>query len=237
MHIHTPGSKTTRYLALIASVVLGFGLCTGCTSPGYHKGDVAAVSMHEAAQEVQAESRHLDQTLASLSVLINGTNADLGPAFKRYCQSLDQLIASAQRTAKTGKSMEQKSAAFLADWDRQLQTIDYQHIRELSDTRRTEVTNRVAAINQRYGESQAAVQPLISYLEDIRRALSIDLTPAGLESLKGVTQNAQNNMAKVQTALDALTDELTNSSAHMSSVAYQAARQNPQAPLGNPAAK
>jgi hypothetical protein len=126
--------------------------------------------------------------------------------------------------------MQQKSADYLQAWDRQLQAIDYQHIRDLSEARRSEVTNRVESINRRYQESQAAVQPLIAYFQDIRKALSTDLTPGGLEALKGVVQNANDNVAKVQTALEALTTELTNSSAGMSSVAYQTAQQNSPGP-------
>jgi hypothetical protein len=118
--------------------------------------------------------------------------------------------------------MEEKNAAYLAEWDKQLAAIDYGHIHEISEARRASVTNSLDTIQRRYQESQAAVQPLISYLLDIRRALSTDLTQGGLEALKGVAQNANNNVAKVQTALDALTTELTTFSAGLSSVGYQA---------------
>jgi hypothetical protein len=228
MQTPIPNNRTIHYLAWTSTLALAVCLWAGCTTPSYQKKDIAAASMQEAAMDVQAETRQLDQTLASLGDLMNGTNEDLKVPFERYSRALDQLILCAERTDKTGKSMQQKSAAFLEDWDRQMQTIDYQHIRELSDTRRSEVTNRVAALNQRYNESQAAVQPLISYLQDIRKALSIDLTTSGLASMKGVAQNAQNNVAKVQTALDALSAELTSSSAHLSSVAYQPATPSPQ---------
>jgi hypothetical protein len=123
--------------------------------------------------------------------------------------------------------MEEKNGEFVAEWDHRLQTIDYGHIHELSEARRNDVTNRMTAIQTRYRESQEAMVPLVSYLEDIRTALSTDLTTAGLAALKSVVQNANENVAKVQTALDALTTELTTSSAGMSSVAYQA---NPQTP-------
>jgi uncharacterized coiled-coil protein SlyX len=42
--------------------------------------------------------------------------------------------------------------------------------------------------------------------------LSTDLTPAGLESLKEIVTNANNNVAKVQTALDALINGTDDSS-------------------------
>jgi chromosome segregation ATPase len=221
-HIH----RTSQHLALTAVLALVLCYLPACTSTGYQKGDIAAVNMQKAATEVQAESRALNQTLASLRDLENEPSGDLRVSFKRYSQSIDRLIATAQRTESTGKRMEQKSAAYFEAWDRQLPAIDYQHIRDLSDARRTEVTNRVDALNRRYQESQAAVQPLISYFQDIRKALAADLTVGGLESLKDVVQHATGNVAKVQIALDALATDLTNSSSRMSSIGYQTAPQN-----------
>src|SRR5579872_4937835 len=222
MEKHTDKSAQPGPFAV--AMVLALACLAGCTTNGYQKGDVAAVSMQRAATEVQAESHAIDQTVVNLRDLVSETNGDLRVPFKRYSKSLDRLIAAAQRTDNTGRKMEQKSTAYLQAWDQQLQTIDYQHIHDLSQARRSEVTNRVEAINRRYRESQAAVQPVISYFVDIRRALSTDLTMAGLESLQGISQNANDNVAKLQTALGALTAELTDSSAHLSSVAYQTAQ-------------
>jgi hypothetical protein len=212
-----------------AALALCLALVVGCASHGYQKGDVAAVSMQRAATEVQAEGKAMDQTVARLQELVSQPTGDLRVPFKRYSRALDRLIASAQRTENTGKKMEENSGAYLQAWDQQLQTIDYQHIRDLSEARRNEVTNRLEMITRRYHESQEAVGPLISYFLDIRKALSADLTVGGLNSLKGIAQNANDNVVKVQTALDALTAELTNSSARLSSVAYQPA-QNPPTP-------
>ena len=210
----------------MAVVAYGLG---GCASRGYEQGDAAADGMRKAAMEVEAESAALDQAVAAMNTMVNEPVPDLRVGFRTYSQSLDRLIAAARRTESTGRKMEAKSALYLATWSRQLQDIDYGHIREVSDARWVEVTNRVEAINRRYRESQAAVQPLVSYLSDIRTALGADLTTAGLDSMKGVAQNAQNNVSKVQTSLDALAAELTNSSARLSSVAYQAPR-GPEAP-------
>jgi hypothetical protein len=218
-------NATARHLSCCLALAAFAGFLCSCASNGYQKGDVAAASMQRAATEVQAEQRALDGTIAALGELMNASEGDLSVPFKRYSASLDRLIAAAHRTEATGKTMELKSAAYVEQWDRQLQSIDYQHIRDLSEARRSEVTNRVDAINRRYKESQEVVQPLISYFEDIRKALSTDLTPAGLQSLKEIVQNANTNVAKVQGALDALSTELTDSSAKMSSIAYHAQEQ------------
>jgi hypothetical protein len=220
--MQTHPTPFVRNLCISFAAAVAMISLNGCTSTGYQKGDVAASSMQRAAAEVQLEGRAMDQTMASLHDLISQTNGDLAGSFKRYSRSLDQLIASAQKTDNTGREVEEKNAAYLAEWDKQLAAIDYGHIHEISEARRTAVTNSLDAIQRRYRESQAAVQPLISYLVDIRTALSTDLTMGGLDALQGVAKNANDNVAKVQTALDALSTELTTSSAGLSSVAYQA---------------
>ena len=229
--MYKPDRNRIAIVPLTGQICAGMAaacLFIGCASTGYQKGDVAAVGMQKAAMEVRVEGRAMDQTMASLSTLFEASNGDLRPPFKRFSKSLDRLIATAQRTENTGRSMQEKDAAYFQAWDRQLQSIDYQHIRELSEARKAEVTNRVDAVNHRYQESQAAVQPLISYLLDIRKALSADLTPGGLESMRGIVKNANDNAAKVQLALEALTGELTNSSARMASVVSQSAPANTQ---------
>jgi hypothetical protein len=225
--MQTPPALPSSRVAAFSAAALSLCLFAGCTSTGYQKSDVAATSMQHAASEVQLEGRAMDQTMAILSELITKSTGDLRKPYKRYSRSLDRLIASAERSDNTAQRMEEKNAAYVAEWNRQLDAIDYGHIHEISEARRIEVTNRLDSIQRRYHESQAAVQPLITYLLDIRRALSTDLTMAGLDSLKTVVQNASNNVVKVQTALDALTTELTTSSARLSSVAYQA---SPPAP-------
>ncbi len=99
--------------------------------------------------------------------------------------------------------------------------MDYQRVREVSQSRRTEVATRCEALNRRYEECQTAVEPLISYLGDIQRAAGTDLTMGGLASLQDLARNAEQNAAKVQTALTALTGALTDSSAQMASIAVQ----------------
>jgi hypothetical protein len=116
--------------------------------------------------------------------------------------------------------MEEKSAEYFAAWERNATNISFGIIRERSENRMAEVTNRFHAVNSRYVEAQSVVRPLIVYFTDIRTALSTDLTAAGLESVKSIVKNADQNSRKVQIALGRLADELTTSGASLSSVIF-----------------
>jgi len=224
-------TKSLRTIGCVAIFAALAGLSlAGCTSTNYKKGDAAANSLESAAAEVQAESRALDLTLASLKDLYNDAGPDLKQPFQHFSTCLDRLVSTAHRTELTGQKMAQKNATFLLAWQKQLGEIDYEHIRNLSQGRMLEVSNRFDTVNRRYLDSQAVVQPMIGYLLDLRRALSSDLTPEGLASMKVVQQNAESNALKVQTALGALSTELAESGNRLSSVAYQNANPKVQQP-------
>jgi hypothetical protein len=212
----------THLPSLSLSLAIAATLAAGCSSIGQRKGDTAALGLQKAAAEVQAESRALELTMGALRDLVNEPNGDLKRPLKHYSTALDRLIAAAERTETTGLRMAQRNAEYLQAWDKQLPTIDYEHIREVSQKRKAEVTSRCESINHRYADSQSVVHPLIDYLQDLRRAMNVDLTVNGLEALKPIAQNAQANAEKVQTALTALANELTDSGARLSSLATTA---------------
>jgi hypothetical protein len=210
-------SSVSLQLTHCAALALALAWLAGCASPGYKKSDAAAGSMSSAASEVQAESLALDVTRSSLNNLVENPPADLRLGLDRYSEALNKLAASAQRTENTGKTMARKSEAYFVAWDKQLTNITYEVIRNGSNTRKTEARGVFDTVNRRYKDTQAVVWPLITYLADIRQALTADLTLAGVNSVKPVVAHANANMDKVQAALAALATSLSDARTRFSS--------------------
>lgn len=207
--------KTIGWIQLaVATLAI---LAGGCASQGYHKSDAAADSLQNAAVQVDGEKIAIDSTVATLNDLINNPAPDLKPQFERYSMALDRLIDLEQRNEKAAERASQKNVAYIEAWNRQLDTIQYEAIRNESIARKNEVQSRFNAVNSRYHETQQVVQPLISYFQDIRTALSTDLTMDGLQSVKPIAANAEQGARKVQLALDRLSDELAKSGVQMAS--------------------
>jgi hypothetical protein len=224
--------KRVKRLPYLACLVLAGVTLAGCTTTGYQKGDVAAQSLKDAAGQVRAENQALDLTMVTLRDLVNKSPdenppdakrlnqpaIDLKPAYQRFSRALDRLEAAAARTDQAATKFAQKNAAYLANWNKELNTMSYEAVRTRSAARKNEVSQRFEAVNRRYSEARAVTQPLISYLNDIRKALGTDLTTGGLASVKPIVQNAEENTVKVQAALGRLTDELSASSMQMASI-------------------
>jgi phage shock protein A len=120
--------------------------------------------------------------------------------------------------------------------------VNYEVIRSRGEARKEEVANLYKVVNRHYHDAQAALQPLMQYLEDIRKTLSTDLTTAGLGSVKNFVSNAQENAGKVDTALAKLNTVLGEASASISTTAaqtatVQATNQQPTVAAGQGASK
>jgi hypothetical protein len=217
--------KQQNYTFLKTTGTLGLAIATlclaGCASSPYQKGDVAAVSLQDAASEVQGQSRALEVTMGTLDDLVNKPEPDLRPQYKRFSRSLDILASYARRNERSQARVRDKSAAYFEAWDKQAATMNYETVRTHSQERKTEVTTYVDSVNKRYHEAQGAMGPLLSYLYDVRKVLDTDLTPGGIESVKPIVSKARENADRVQLALGRLTTELASSGSKMSSVAYQ----------------
>src|SRR5262249_38143244 len=154
----------------------------------------------------------LDTTIAALSDLVNNPGPDFKPQFAAFSKSLDQLVATGKRNEAAVKNVNEKSAAYFETWDKQIKTVNYEVIRTQASARKVEVTKNFDDVNQHYKEAQAALHPLMDYLQDIRKTLSTDLTIGGLQSAKNLLTNAQENTTKVQAALAKVSKDLATAS-------------------------
>jgi len=201
---------------LVSTCILTPVWMTGCASASYKKADAASQSLRRAAIDINAENRMIDVTMASLDDLINKSSGDLRPHFERFNTALDELVAASNRAENSAARAKQKSADYFKSWDKESVSINFEAVRDQSVARKAQVSNEFNTVNQRYHQNQAVVEPLISYLKDIRTALSTDLTASGVESVKPLAENARQNAQKVQTALAQLSDELAVSGSRMS---------------------
>jgi hypothetical protein len=208
-------------VAQVSSCTVALLLVCGCASTNYHRGDAASQSLRKASREIQAESYSIDNTLAALDDLVNKPAVDLKPQFARFNTSLDRLVAASNRAQKAADVAHKKSAEYFQSWDKESAAIKFEAVRDQSVSRKTQVSNEFHTVDQRYRENQAVMEPLISYLQDIRTALSTDLTAGGIQSVKPLADNAEQNARKVQVALARLSDDLSASGARMSSIMPQ----------------
>jgi hypothetical protein len=208
---------------VIAAIALAGAWLAGCSTTVYKRGDRTADAAQAAAIQVQTESQALAGTLATLNNLVEKPGPDLKPPFQSFSAALDDLAAALKRGDVARNHLVRSNAVFLAAWDKQLTSITNTEVRSRSEARKTEVSNQFEATNSRYVQAQDALRSLIGFLEDIRKALSTDLTPGGTEAVKGLVGDANTTTTKVQAHLAQAMADLKALSTAMSSTGGPAA--------------
>lgn len=204
-------------MPVLAALALAGAWLGGCSTTVYKQGDRAADSAQAAAMQAQTESQALAGTLATLSNLVDKPAPDLRLPFQSFSAALDGLAAALKQGGTRGEQLVRSNALFLASWSKDLTAITNADVRSSSEARRTEVSKQIDAATAHYKQAQDALRSLVDYLQDIRRALSTDLTQNGVGAVKPLVSNASTTASKVQDALTQANTDLTALSAQMSS--------------------
>jgi hypothetical protein len=207
--------QTTVCCATCAAALL---LAAGCATKGYERGNRAAQDVQTAANRIAALPLQIERTTASLDDLINKPQADLRPQFRQFNANLNEVESTARDIATARRAMGERSKEFFAAWDAQLAEINNEDIRARSQARKTEVTQRMDGIKRDYAVAEAAFRPFLSELQDVRKFLSLDLTPGGLAAIKPTVTKANANAAQLTATITQLTEEFRALGLAMSSV-------------------
>ena len=217
-----PGCRPGILLTSLLSLAVA-GLA-GCQTAGYKKSDAAARDAQSCVALTQAVSTNLEAATGALNDLVNQPAGDAKPQFLRFSAALDRLVSSAKRADAGIARLGRKQAAYLQAWEKEIASIQDQDIRNRSETRKAEVNAQIIAANRQSDEARSARQPLMGYLQDIRNALSTDLTRPGLVAVQPWVINANESARKTQTALAQSATEWDVLSARLSSARVQEAK-------------
>jgi hypothetical protein len=196
--------------------MLALALVTGCKTTNYVRSDETAGKLQATAAELRVATSNLDATLSALNDLLANPTGDLRIQYDRFSVNLDRLADSSKRAFDEGPKLQRLSSSYFAAWDKELATISDEQIRRTSTARKAEVTNQYASTIGAYQGCEKASTSLLRYLNDIRRALSTDLTIAGLQSVKQPVSSATENAAGARNAFGQAAHELDAMAAKMS---------------------
>src|SRR6185503_16846056 len=158
--------------------------------------------------EVKNEIRDLDLAIAALNELVSKPEADSRPQFLRFSVTVYQLSLSTKRAEDSIGRMWRKRAAYFEVWDKEILAIKDEEVRRKSEARREEVSQQFDAVIRRSNEAHDTMSPVISYLRDIRKALSTDLTRDGLASMKPLATHANESAHSAKKGLMQLAADL-----------------------------
>jgi hypothetical protein len=208
-------TQTQNYVPILLASLIIFG-GVGCKS-NYVRSDATAWRLDRTATEVRSTAGYLDATSAALNDMLTNPSGDLRIQYDRYCQSLAQFIAATDRASSEVKTLQRHSKAYFENWDKELAQMNDEQIRQTSATRKAEAMRDYDTAMRSYQSGQDALEPVIAYFEDIRKALSTDLTRSGLASAQAAAMNANQKAVNAKAQITQSAAELSGLAGKMSS--------------------
>jgi Protein of unknown function (DUF2959) len=198
--------RATRLLPFIPAL-LAIVSTAGCSSSGrMAEGERAVEGAVQMKDALADERKEVDEVLASLDRIERGQ--DLSAVYKKFNSDVNDLAKSADRASKSAQAMRERQAAYLGKWQKEMETLQDPSLRSTLEQRREAVRasyERVRAAGQAVRE---AYDPFMANLQEIRKSLSIDLTPQTVDGARPAIGAAKADGPTLKQKIAALQAEL-----------------------------
>lgn len=193
-----------RIQSVVLSTVVLLGVSIylpGCATTGMDRATKTTDSMQMVENDYRQAILQIDATNASLENLFLPSQTDTRKAYDAYAKNATKMEDLGKRLDMHTEKMETQRDAYFAEWES-----SYTHpgIQKLSEQRRIEMREVYAKIPEASIGVKGALNSYLTDIREIRRYLSNDLTPQGIESIRPIAQTAINDGDRAKEAIKPL---------------------------------
>jgi ElaB/YqjD/DUF883 family membrane-anchored ribosome-binding protein len=210
-------SLKTTAVNLALSVALA--ALAGCaSSSGYEKGAATSKALEATAASVADVSTNLNGVLAALNNLTFKSTGDLREQYDALVSASKTLQSSIDQLDSQMSSITNTADAYMSDWTNKMAQIQSEELRKRSSERKDEVAGKLGDVEASYDAVKTSLMPFESDLKDIRTYLDVDLTPAGLNTIKDVVAKTKVDAVPLRDSIKKLQGSFTSLSTALSPV-------------------
>lgn len=163
--------------------LLTIALAAGCSSQT--QGQKMVQSYSKTRDTLRDSETQVDITLAAMQHVRSTQGERVYDAYRQYKDAVDTLEKQAEDAAFRAKSMKEESDEHIRAWQEEMKSIKDPSIKASLESRRDAVRTNFKLIQMYADDVRKAYEPFLQGNRDIVQALSIDLSPAAMNSLAG----------------------------------------------------
>ena len=168
------------------------------------KREKTSTGLQKTATEIQEGKEQVDAVLIALADLVQNPAEDLRPQYKTFSKAYGKLVSTSDSVDARAKDMSASGQSYTSQWDTELAQIQNEDIHSRSEARRAAVAASLEKVKRQYQQTKADFASFMSDLKDVEKALSLDLTQAGLGTVRKVAKTTTSHGADLQKSLDTL---------------------------------
>ena|ERR1700674_3098570 len=198
---------------VFTTVLLGAVTClTGCATTGMDRATKTTNSMQTVEGDYRQASVQIDATSTSLEDLIKPDQTNMKRAYDAYAENAGKMEKLGKQLDRHTEKMSTRGNAYFAEWE---SSYTNPEIRELSERRRIEMREVYAKIPEASIGVKGALKSYLTDIGEIKKYLSNDLTPQGIDAIRPVARravtegdNLKETVKPVLTAIDRVKSEM-----------------------------
>ena len=162
--------------------------------PVQTRAEKATTSIQAVENDMKTMTSQINSTNSSLNqvILSKGTPAARG-AFDTFSANVSQMESAAAAFIKDSDQMTARGTDYFQEWSKSGNTYTNPQIQQLSEMRRTELTNTFRQMSDSSSAVKGQVNSYLSQIKQIRTYLSNDVSRAGIDAISPVAQKAIND--------------------------------------------
>jgi hypothetical protein len=183
-------------------ILLTIGLTGLLTSVTQASQEELAKSIHDAHVETSRTFEQLKATLGSLNELTQQKTGDLRPAYATFCSQVTNTFAAGDVTRTRLQWMGGEGRKYFTDWQNTINGISNESLRKKAQKRLNSVQKNYDNVEESLKEAAEKFKPFLSDLNDVRTALSTDVTAGGVKAIKSTVRTANWDYQFVERAVN-----------------------------------
>lgn len=200
--------KTLIRFVHAVCVVLAVSLCACKSGDSHSRAESTAATMDQMGGVVAKARASAEAVGKSLRSVVDTADSDPAPAFAQFKRDLESMKSSRDDLYARDRSVQSQGRAYLAEWEKSNATIEDAELKETAEERRMKLQEALASLEKPMGALRAGLDPVLSSLEDLRKVLAADLTPAGIDAVASKAKSARSRAADLEELFDDLDSAL-----------------------------
>ena len=157
---------------------------SGCNSTGSSESMSLQVNVDNSARKLEEGAVVLQNTAIPLRQILEGQSADTAKSFSAFSSGVDDFDGVAKDLHKLADERKANTAEYRANAEKKAATIQDESIREDTRERSEDVVKELEGLSADYADMLKEVDGVNVGLKDIRQALSVDMSAAGIDSVR-----------------------------------------------------
>ena len=186
---------------------LAASVAVGCSSSGRATESEQTIdSMKGLQAKLDQAKSEVTQSMVSLDGLSAG--GDLQKSYSAFNKEVADLESAGKAAAARGQSMRQKREAYMAKWDAEVEQMQNPDVKASMQQRKQVVVENYDKLKTSAEEVKSAYSPYLKELKAIQKALSLDLSTAGVQALAPSIAKAKESGQALNMKIDAFSAQL-----------------------------